>query len=69
MIKFFNGENNKVFWRVIKYKINMSMFWELISAFLGSIWSVFNKKALDKTNMDNYLFVIFWPLIWFWYLF
>ena len=42
----------------------MSIIFWIITAFLQSLWSTYWKKALDHSSMANWLFVIFWPLIW-----
>lgn len=41
----------------------MSIIFWIITALLQSLWSIFSKKALNNSNLPNWLFILFWPII------
>lgn len=42
----------------------MSIILWIITALLQSLGSIFSKKALNNSNISNWLFILFWPIIW-----
>ncbi len=42
----------------------MSIILWIITSIMWSIWWAFRKKSAEQSNLPNWLFVLFWPLIW-----